>query len=341
MRFLSGRFLTVFFTLPLLGLCPLAAHAQANIRIVSVSYDQHGRPDEPVEFVVTVRNNTATAQFAEVDVTLVNIDTEAESTLVPVLTGTIAAGGQGTLRRSYVVPAGIYTVTFPLFDGDGARTDRVSGTFPLHIGMETESIRVFPETISLGVIPPGRTMHPTPIEISWSFYRFNRLRLDQPFAVRVYTDNASRYRGVPGALHRGSPAGLVSMDGRYAIPLKVWTINFGPDAQETGWDSKIAGPPPVEDDTFWLGPTLTSGAREVEAVAWVRIPDTVEMTANPSSWRRLIGQDPFDTRYISDTNPTGDFTLTSPFTIYLATEGGITAVEGAYAATLIVELWSP
>lgn len=344
-------FLSIFAALGLTMAGPQSSLADATRKIASVSYDQHFNPTESVTFNVTVANTASTAQFVEVDVTLVNVNTGAETTLTPVLTGTVPAGGTLPLTHSggtatynlqtLGIGAGTYTVSFPMFDGDGVRIDRVGGKFPLHVGTETESIRVFPEVIHLGAIPPGRFMHPTPIEVSWSFFRFNRLRLDQPFSVRIYTDNSARYRGIPGAVRKNSSAGLVSLDGKYVIPLKIWNLNYGPDIQETGWDSSLAGPPPVDEDSFWSGPSLLEGDRNRNSAAWVRIPDFSEMTSNPTSWRRMIGQDPTDNRFVADSNATGDFTLTSPFTFYLATESGAAAVEGSYAATLIVELWSP
>lgn len=315
-----------------------------NLKIVSVAYDQHAHPGGTITFTLIVKNNENTQQSAEVDVTLSNIDTEAETTLTPVLTRTIGAGGTATLRRSYSIANGLYSVSFPLFDGNGVRVDRVQGKFPVHVGTETESLHVFPEAVALGSIPPGRYMHPAPLEVRWSFFRFNRLGSDQPFVVRLYTDNAARYRGVPGALRRGSPGGLVSLDGRYEIPLKVWCLNFGPDIQETGWDSSLAGPPPVEDDSAWLGPPLLEGGRHLGGASWVRVKDRSEMSAAPFGWTRgegLIGQDPFDTRYATEKNVTGDVTLASPFTLYLATESGPSAVESQYAGTLVVELWTP
>lgn len=316
-----------------------------DLKIQSASYEQHFAQNEPIRFTVFVKNNEATSQSAEVDVTVTNIDTEAETTLTPVLTATIPAGGTSKLPGiEYKLGEGIYTVSFPLFDGNGVRVDRVQGKFPIHVGKEKESLEVFPEVIALGNIPGGRYMHPTPIEVSWSFFRFNRLRVDQPFVVRLYTDNAARYRGVPNALRRGSPAGLLSMDGRYTIPLKFWTLNHGPETQVTGWDSSLAGPPPVDDDDAWRGAPLLEGKRNFDMAAWIRLKDLSEMVAAPFGWSRgegLIGQDPHDVRYAVDRNVTGDFTLSSPFTLYLATEAGPTAVEGVYSATLIVELWSP
>ncbi len=336
---------TVYGLLGTAVFCWCSPALAIDLKIQSVSYEQHFAPDESIVFTVVVKNNESTSQFAEVDVTVTNIDTRVETTLTPVLTGTVPASGTLTLpQTSYKLPAGIYTVSFPLFDGNGVRVDRVQGKFPIHVGKEKESLEVFPEVISLGGIPPGRYMHPTPIDVSWSFFRFNRLRVDQPFVVRIYTDNAARYRGIPEAIRRGSPAGLVSMDGRYTLPLKFWTLNHGPETQVTGWDSSLAGPPPVDDDDIWRGAPLLEGKRNFDMAAWIRLKDLSEMIAAPFGWSRgegLIGQDPHDVRYAVDRNVTGDFTLKSPFTFYLATEAGPTAVEGAYSATLIVELWSP
>lgn len=321
-------------------LFPALCQAQ-QIRIVSVDYRQHFRPNEPVQFTVVIQNDDPTVQFAEVDITLTNLDTEQEITLTPVLTGFVPAGQTLPLVGAYILQPGLYTVSFPLFDGNGVVRDRLGGKFPLRIGSETESVRVFPEVINLGTIPPGRYMHPIPVEVSWNFYRFNHLRRAQPFTIRIYTDNAARYQGIPGAVRRSSGAGLVHMSGRYVLPLKIWNLNFGPDIQETGWDASLAGPPPVDEDDYWLGPPLLENTRSFGAAAWVRVPDFTDMTANPVTWRRMIGQDAYDNRFVSDANITGDFTLKSPFTFYLATEAGPTAVEGTYTATLVVELWSP
>ena len=301
-----------------------------------------------------VQNNTSTSQFAEVDITLTKLGTGQEITLVPVLTGTVPAKGILRLKKAdgaistyslatNAVPVGpgTYTVSFPVFDGNGIKLDQVLGPYPLRVGTEEESLNVAPGIINLGLLPPGRYMYPIPVEVRWTAFLTNRQNMDQPFTIRIYTDNAARFQGVQGALHKTSPAGLISSDGKYVIPLRVWNLNYGPDSQETGWDAKLAGPPPVDEDDTWLGPPLIEGKRNTDASSWVRIPDFSEMNASPASWRRLIGQDPTDTRYVTESNPTGDFTLKSPFTFYLATEVGPTAVEGQYSTTLVVELWSP
>lgn len=313
----------------------------ATLRIVDVSYEQHVVDGGLWTARVRVQNLETTPQSAELVVILTNQVTGEESVPIDVGSPSFGAGHIHEFVQSVSVSAGRYSVTFRILDGNGGRVDQVSGKYPLHVGTNTELLHVFPDALHLGPIPPKRFMHPVPLEIRWDFYRFNQLETDQPFTVRVYTDNASRYRGVDGAIHAGSPAGLVSDDGRFAIPMKIWTVNFGPDFDETGWKSDTMGPPPVDDDTYWKGPLLSNDEREIGAVAWLRIPDYSEMTSDPGSWRRLIGQDPADRRFVTDTNITGDYTLTSPVTVYLATEAGATAVQGQYSATLVVELWSP
>jgi hypothetical protein len=108
-----------------------------------------------------------------------------------------------------------------------------------------------------------------------------------------------------------------------------------------GWDARLSGPPPVDDDTYWKGPMLDSGRRNEDKASWLRIPDYSQMTADRGTWRHLIGQDIFDTQYVTDVNLTGDFTLKNPFSVYLATETNPTSVKGNYSCNLIVEIYSP
>jgi len=313
----------------------------ATLRILDVAYNQHFTPGESMTFRVRAQNLEPTAQGMELLVILTNLNTGEETTPIDVGSGSVASGATFTFTPSTPAVTGLYTVTFRLLDGAAIRSDQVAGKFPLHVGTNADTLHAFPDALHLGTIPAGRSMHPIPLEIRWEFFRFNRLAIDQPFSIRMYTDNAPRYGGIKGALRPASPAGLISEDGRFTVPLKIWTANFGPDVQETGWDADSLGPPPVDDDTFWIGPLLTDGGREVSAVAWLRVPDVGEMSSDRGSWRRVIGQDPSDSRFVSDTNITGDFTLPSPVTVYVATEGGPTTVEGHYSTTLVVELSSP
>jgi hypothetical protein len=159
--------------------------------------------------------------------------------------------------------------------------------------------------------------------------------------MRIYTDNTTRFKGIENTVHMLSPAGLVSSDGKYTIPLKVWCLNYPPDDQEMGWDTKISGPPPVDDDTYWEGPLLDNGKRNEEKAGWVRIPDYSEMTSDSGTWRNLIGQDITNTHYVTDITRTGDFTLSSPFSVYFATETDPTSVKGSYSCNLILEIYAP
>ena len=338
----KSRWLLSFLAFVAIAGVPAPAWA-ATLRIIDFSYGQHFIPGEPMKFLVRVQNREPTAQGIELVIIFTNLETHEETVPIDIGSdGNVPTGAIFTFTPSPTAIKGTYTVTFRVLDGNALRSDQVTGTFPIHVGEDADTLHVFPDALDFGILPPGRSMHPVPLEIRWSFFRFNRLAHDQPFYIRVYTDNAARHRGVPGAIRRSGPAGLVSSDGRYTIPIKIWTANFGPDVQETGWDSNIIGPPPVDDDTSWIGPLLTTpGEREVGAVAWTRIPDFSEMSSDPSSWRRLIGQNPDDTRFVTDTNRTGDFTLPSPITAYVATETGPTSVAGTYSATLIVELYGP
>lgn len=339
------RLLLSVLALLALGASAGPAFAALKLKILSATFETHHSPGEPVIFKVIVQNNEPTNQGVELVIVANNITTGEELTLADVGSGIGQVGGNGSTFTFTVdaglVPPGTYTINFLLLDGFGDRSDQVRGPYALQIGSEEESLRVFPEVIHLGTLPPGRYQHPTPIEVRWSFFQFNRLRQNQPFTIRVYTDNAARYEGIPHALSKVSPAGLVSMDGRYVIPIKCWTLNFGPDLQEMGWDATLAGPPPVDDDIAWIGPPLLEGGRNYGSASWVRVPDLLDMTADPITWRRLVGQDQYDTRFVSDANLTGDYTLRSPFTLYFATETGPTAVEGTYVANLVVELWNP
>lgn len=315
--------------------------AAQDLKIVDFSFSQHILVNEAVTFAVRVKNNESSSQDAFTVIILTNsakgLELEVDSA-----TQTIPGGETRVLTSNFTFTVtGIYTVSLRVHSSANVRLDRVTAKFPIHVGTNTDLLHVFPEALNVGTIPPGRFVLPVPLEIRWDFYRFNQLALDQPFAIRVYTDNAARYRGIEGAVRQASPAGLISDDGRFTIPVKLWTVNFGPDVQETGWDPDLVGAPPVDDDTFWRGPLLTDGTRDSGAAAWLRVPDLSEMSANPATWRRLIGQDSYDTRFVTDNNVTGDFTLPSPVTVYVATEVGPTAVHGQYSATLVVELWTP
>lgn len=355
MRSISIKFLVVFLTiLGITLLIPLFSLAAMNITIYDYNYNTHFTPGETVTFTITLKNNEAVTRsaYALFALTKQGSDTSIEKYTTSV---SILSGATGTRSVNWTAVAGLYTVTIKSYDQNDAVTQTVYAPNPVHVGTAGDSVAAFPRVMDFGALQYGRYMHPVPIEISWSFFDYStQIRKDQPWYMRIYTDNHKRYKGVDGALYSGriatqeggsasaagSPAGLVSENGNYTIPLKVWCLNFGPDVEE-GWDPNLLGPPPVNDDYFWIGPNLDTGKRDPSRVAWEWIPDYVDMSADNGTWRKLIGQDPYDTHYVSDSNPTGDFTLTSPFQIFIAYETSPTAVMGKYSTDLIVEIYSP
>ncbi len=337
-----SRVLRVTYLLSLVTWClwfNQPAWAAASFTVQSIDFSTHTLPRRTVVFRVQIRNNEATSQAAYMAIVLTRSNGAAPEYYSSAIT--VPAGGIGILTSTASnLQAGAYTVSAILFDALDERSGRGFATEPLHVGALVDSVSLFPTLLDFGTLDYGRQMLPVPVEVTWEHALFNRLGKDERWFMRIYTDNATRYEGIPGALRHGSPSGLVSSDGRYAISLKVWCINFGPDVHETGWNAEVMGPPSV-DDRFWLGPTLDTGRRDEDRATWQTVPDYSEMTSNTKTWRKLIGQDPFDSQYVTEQNPTGDATLASPFELYLASETSAISVAGSYAGTLVVELYSP
>lgn len=334
---------------------PGVSLAAKNISIVNYNYDTHWTPGETVTFTITLKNNEAGVESAYALFALTKQGSETSIELYTASTGAMASGASKTLTKTWTAVAGLYSVTIKAYDSTDLVTQTIYAPLPVHVGTTTDSVAAFPRVLDLGTLQYGRFMYPAPVEISWDFFeRSHQIRKDQPWYMRIYTDNHKRYKGIDDAIYSGrvamqgsggadaigSPAGLVSSDGKYVIPLKVWCLNFGPDVEE-GWNPTLMGPPPVKEDYYWKGPLLDNQKRDASRVAWEWIPDYIDMTADNNTWRKLIGQDPYDTHYVSDANPTGDFTLASPFQAFIAYETSPTAVEGKYWADLIIEIYSP
>lgn len=331
--------------------------------ITEYSYDTHYEPGETVNFSTRVYNSTA-AELEDmyINIVLTNLSTGAVVLPYPASSATdIPAGATVTITTdstSWTATEGTYTVTIILYDRTSREQHRVSGSEPMRVGRAEDFVSAFPNIIDFGALPYGRYMLPNPIRIHWNFYMKNRLRRDHPWYMRIYTDNRSRYKGIKGALYQNrrtyftskiwvrtnvenTPSGLISSDGKYAIPLRVWCLNFGPDWEEVGWNDTLLGPPPVNDDYVWKGPLLDDGKRDNDRRAWLWIPDISDMTSDKRTWRSLIGRDPYNANFVGDNNPTGDFTLDSPFDIYLATEASPTTVMGKYSGKLVIEIYTP
>lgn len=259
-------------------------------------------------------------------------------------------------RKSFTfnvrVPAdeGIYSVSVVLFDRfTDARITSFFGTFPLTIGTPTQAISAHPSQVDFGKLHQGRFMYPIPIKVRYKIFIPNRLGDVQPWALRIYTDNANKYKGLTGTVRQLSFGGLVHSSGKYTIPLKFWNLNWGPETHNSGWDASVQGPPPVEKDIFWKGVLLDESTpdhpiHDHDRKPWLRIPDYSEMTVDTHSWRRMVGQFPYDGQFINPTNPTGDYTLSvspDPFDFYFAIEVGPTTVHGRYSGRVVLELFSP
>jgi len=320
----------------------------ANIQFLNYSYQHNFTYGQTFNFTATVKNNTASnITTAYLVAALTNTATGAEIDSAASLPSTIQNNGAAitfvTQGWAVLPPAGKYTVTLIIYGNGDIEQGRKYGAFPVRIGSSStaEKLQAFPTVLDFGIIPYGRHMHPIPLEITWDFFLFNVQGKQQAWYMRIYTDNTTRFKGIENAVHIASPAGLVSSDGKYVIPLKIWCLNFPPDDQEMGWDTTLSGAPPVDDDTYWKGPMLDNGKRNEDKAAWLRIPDYSEMTSDRGTWRNLIGQDITDTQYVTDVSRTGDFTLSSPFSAYLATETDPTSVKGSYSCNLILEIYAP
>lgn len=352
--------ITVLFIAFMLG-CSSSACA-ATTRIKDYSYSTFYRAGEATTFKVLIQNESTAAQTRYINVVLTNRSTLAEITPYPATAAFVVPASSTlwvtTSLNNWTTVNGKYTVTIILYNAADVEQHRVSGTEIIEVGDAEEYVSAFPNVIDFGALPYGRYMYPNPVKIHWNFFLKNELRKAQPWYMRIYTDNMTRYKGIEGAVYdsrrlittskvwvrseyEGSPAGLVSSDGKYAIPLRVWCLNYGPDWDEMGWSPTLLGPPPVNDDYVWNGPELDDGKRDPDRRVWLRVPDHMDMTADSRSWRNLIGKDPFNRNFTGDNNPTGDFTLDSPFDLYFATETSPTTVIGKYSGKLIIEIYTP
>lgn len=325
--------------------------AAQSAEITGYAYQHNFTAGEAVRFDVNIKNTgDAISAPAYIYAQIILTNSTTGTATYPggaSSTTSLATGASYTSTTTWTAVAGKYTITLVVYGSTDGATEteltRKYGAYPVRAGSTatTETLKVFPTIIDFGVLPYGRHMYPVPLEVTYDFFLYNLQREQRPWYLRIYTDNATRFKGIKNSVYAGSPAGLVSSDGRYTIPLRTWCLNYPPEDQEMGWDSALSGPPPVDDDTYWKGPLLDTGERFENKASWLRVPDYSEMTSNRGTWRNLIGQDIYDTQYATDVNPTGDFTLKNPFSVYFATETGPAAVKGNYSANFIIEIYSP
>ena len=144
---------------------------------------------------------------------------------------------------------------------------------------------------------------------------------EYPWIMRIYTENL-HYTGVAGTLRRPSPAGLVSTDGQYVIPLEIHVPSYGPDV----W-RRI--PDLLEEAYTPYRPTDDPAAE-------THYTDCVVMGIDPRHGPWVAGPD--GQLYTGDDNVLGDTTATTPFEITVRARVDTPAVRGQYEALLYVEI---
>lgn len=330
--------------------------ATADAQVISEShyYKKTALPGETVTFTARLRNVSSSAQLLYGAVVLTTRGTASfelyPSPAPPALLLNVGARGEMTLSVRVPEEEGSYSVSMLIFDAfTDIRILTVFGQMPLIIGDPRQSINVHPSRVNFGKLEFGRFMYPIPFKVRYKIFLPNAIGDPSPWAIRIYTDNANKFKGIPGTIRQLSPGGLVHSTGKYTIPIKFWNLNWGPDAHTTGWDAAIQGPPPVEDDRFWKG-VLTDEStpdrpiNDHDLKPWLSIHDYSDMTVEPDTWRRAVGFFPYDGQFLNPSNLVGDYQLSrqpDPFEFYLAVELTSTAVRGKYSGRLVLELISP
>ncbi|MCB1196277.1 hypothetical protein KDK77_08835 [bacterium] len=346
----------LFFSLLLIT----AENIYAQIELVTDNYfyPKTALPGSTITFSARIRNIGSTGVFVYGGVLLTNQKTNVTSELYPPPgTFTLPAGGRTQITLAITLKDatsglnledGSYTVAMLIFNAfTDVRIHTIFGGFPLLIGTPGQGLNIHPSRITFGTLRYGRFMYPIPIKIRYKMFLPNQLSDIQPWAMRIYTENAHKFTGIPGSIRQLSPSGLVHSSGKYAIPIKFWNLNWGPDAHTTGWEAGLEGPPPVEDDMYWKG-VFTDESTDAkfffDLKPWLSIPDFEDMTVEPDTWKRMVGVFTYDGQFVNPENKTGDYQLSTPpdhFDVYLAVEIGSTAVHGKYSGRLIVEIISP
>ena len=144
---------------------------------------------------------------------------------------------------------------------------------------------------------------------------------EYPWILRVYTDNL-RFSGIAGAVNPPAPAGLVSKDGAYAIPLFIHCPNFGedgwrriPDVNERDYSHYQADPDPGVKTEY---------------------SDLILMGVDPRNGGWVAGQDGLVQTL--DDNPLGDITVETPFEMVLRADVSPSTPRVEYETTLYLEI---
>jgi len=126
-----------------------------------------------------------------------------------------------------------------------------------------------------------------------------------PWVMRIYTDNKN-FIGTGEAFGLPSPAGLVSIDGRYTLPLEASCLNWGeevwlriPDVNEEDY---VEYYPPNEVDAGTHTERIIM-AIDPRNADWVSGSDHVLFTGDDLILGDILLETPFDIRLRTDVDP--------------------------------------
>lgn len=142
---------------------------------------------------------------------------------------------------------------------------------------------------------------------------------EYPWIMRIYTDN-NIYSGISGAVKAQNPAGLVSIDGRFVIPLFVNAPNM---------DIHYKAVPDINQNNY----KPYSPAR-LNAPA--KYADCVIMGVDPRNEYWVAGDNGI--LFDEDDNAVGDITAPTPFDLKFKAGFDERAVASNYTANLYIEI---
>jgi len=143
---------------------------------------------------------------------------------------------------------------------------------------------------------------------------------DYPWIMRVYTDNTN-YAGIAGSARQQSPAGLISTDGRFSVPLLI----DAPIMRFAGYrvvpDINQADYKPYMPDKLNRAMPYT---------------DCIIMGIDPRNEVWVAGENGI--LFDNDDNILGDMTSTTPIEIKFKADFDEKAVASNYTANLYIEI---
>jgi len=143
---------------------------------------------------------------------------------------------------------------------------------------------------------------------------------EYPWIMRIYTDNAG-YAGIAGAAKRSNPAGLVSTDARFVIPLLLNVPNMGPSRYKEIPDINHPGYKTYVPDRLDEPPQHT---------------ECIIMAIDPRNEAWVAGDN--GVLFDRDDNTLGDTTVPTPFDLKFRANFDEAAVAANYTANLYIEL---